>query len=52
MHSSGMRTARLLTVSMHALWPGGVPAQGVVYTCPGVYLSEDVPSRGGVCVPA
>ena len=39
MHSSGMRTARLLTVSQHALrwgvylpgrctFPGGVPAQG------------------------
>ena len=35
MHSSGMRTARLLTVSKHALWPvwgdlGGVPARGGV----------------------
>ena len=33
MHSSGMRTARLLTISQHALWPGRVPAwRG---TCPG-----------------
>ena len=38
MHSSGMRTARLLTVSQHAL-PGGVPGWGVYLpgggTCPG-----------------
>ena len=41
-----MRTARLLTVSQHALM-GGVPAQGVylagreegVCTCPGMYLA-------------
>ena len=28
MHSSGMRTTCFLTVSQHALWPGGVPARG------------------------
>ena len=39
MHSSRMRTARLLTVSQHAL-QGGVPVRGCTY--PGVYL----PSRG------
>ena len=46
MHSSGMRTVRLLTVSQHALWwgdtcpgGGGVPARGC--TCPG-----GVPARG------
>ena len=39
MHSSGMRTARLLTISQHALCPGGVPAWGCTCqggcTCPG-----------------
>ena len=44
MHSSGMRTTCLLTVSQHAPWPGGVPAQGSVpaqgCTCLGV------PARG------
>ena len=35
MHSSRIGTARLLTVSQHAL-PGGVPARGC--TCLGVYL--------------
>ena len=41
MHSSGMRTARLLTVSEHVLWRGGVPARRGVPalagegTCPG-----------------
>ena len=37
MHSSGMRTVHLLTVSQHGLWqgrrgtcPGGVPAEGGV----------------------
>ena len=40
MHSSRMRTARLLTVSQHAL-PGGIPARGCTYLgC--------VPSQGGV----
>ena len=53
MHSSGMRTARLLTVSQHALWQGGVPAQrggalarGV--PAQGVYLPGGVPTQGGV----
>ena len=41
--SSRMRTARLLTVSQHAL-PGGVLARGD--TCPGVYLPGGVPVRG------
>ena len=38
-----MRTARLLTVSQHAL-PGGVPAHGV-------YLPGCVPAREGMCLP-
>ena len=52
MHSSGMRTAHLLTVSEHAVWlvgctcPGDVPYRGVyllrgVCTCPG----EGVPAQ-------
>ena len=47
MHSSRMRTARLLPVSpsMHCsrgvYLPGGVPAQGV-------YLPRGVPAQGGV----
>ena len=47
MHSSRMRTARLLTVSRHALFGGGVPAQGGC-TWPGVYLPRGVPAQGGV----
>ena len=47
MHSSRMRTARLLTVSQHALL-GGVPAWGSVpeggCTCWGMYLP--VPAGG------
>ena len=39
MHSSGMRTAHLLTVSQHELWQGGVPARGMYLPggciCPG-----------------
>ena len=46
MHSSGMRTARLLTLSQHALWPGGVPAWGV-YLAGGVYLARGVYLPGG-----
>ena len=42
MHFSRMRTARLLTVSQHAL-PGGVPARGV-------YLPGGVTARRGVPV--
>ena len=51
MHSSRMRTDRLLTVSQHALLrgvylPGEVPVQGVYLpggcTCPGVYLPGEV----------
>ena len=42
MHSSRMRTARLLTVSQHAL-PGGVPAKGV-YRGRG-YLPRGVPAQ-------
>ena len=57
MHSSGMGTVGLLTVSKHALWPavylpggctclgstlpGGVPARGV-------YLNGGYPAQGGV----
>ena len=59
MHSSGMRTARLLTVSQHALGrrcctcPGGVSARGGVparrCTCRGVYLPGGVPAGGHTC---
>ena len=54
MHSSGMRTAHLLTVSQHALWRGdGVFVEGDV--CPGVSASgpgEGVFSSGprGECL--
>ena len=42
-----MRTARLLTVSQHALWlggvtAGGVPALGGMYLPGGVYLPRGV----------
>ena len=48
-HSSRMRTARLLTLSQHAL-PGGVPTRGC--TCPGVYLPRGVCAcLGGVYLP-
>ena len=47
MHSSGMRTALLLTVYEHALWRGGgvparrgVPALAGEGTCPGTPPSE------------
>ena len=43
MHSSRMRTVRLLTVSQHAL-PGGVPAGG--WTCP----VGGVPAWGCTCL--
>ena len=55
MHSSGMRTTRLLTVSQYALWwgctcPGGVPAQGVYLpgwcTCQGCTCLGGVPTWG------
>ena len=36
----GMRTARLLTVSQHALWLGGAPGRGCTYQEGGV------PARG------
>ena len=50
MHSSGMRTARFLTVSPSMHWTGGgvprgVCAQGCV--CPGVWVC--VPRGVGVC---
>ena len=35
MHTSGMRTDGLLTVSEHALWPGGCTCPGEGCTCPG-----------------
>ena len=48
MHSNRMRTARLLTVSQHALLGRGVPAWGC--TCLGVYLPGAVYlSRGCTC---
>ena len=59
MHSSRVGTARLLTVSQHAV---GVPAWGVYLprggcTCPGgvpawerVYLPGDVPAWGFTCL--
>ena len=44
MHSSGMRTARLLTAFQHALWQGGGGC-----TCPGgVYLPGGCTCQGGV----
>ena len=46
-HSSRMCTARLLTVSQHAL-PRGVPAMGV-YLPWGVYLLGRVPARECIC---
>ena len=50
-----MRTARLLTVSQHALrrgvyLPGGVPAGRC--TCPGMYLPGGVPAQGVVVYPS
>ena len=54
MHSSRMRTARLLTMSQYALsgggvpaWEGCVPAGGV--PAQGVYLPRGVPAEGGTC---
>ena len=47
MHSSGMRTACLLTVSQHALHRGGVSAQGDV--CQGVSTWGVSAQRG--CLP-
>ena len=41
------RPPRLLTVSQHALWLGGVPAQGGVPTL-GVYLPRGCTCLGGV----
>ena len=46
MHSSRMRTARLLTVSQYAL-AGGVPARGC--TCQGGVPAGGVPARGCTC---
>ena len=43
MHSSGMRTARLLTVSQHALHRRGCLPRG--------YLSRGVSTQGGWCLP-
>ena len=40
-----MRSARLLIVSQHAVWPGGVPARGVP-AWRGVPARGDVPARG------
>ena len=66
MHSSGMRTARLLTASQHALHRGCIPActaQGVYpsmhwaggfcpwgCTCPGVSAQGGVPAWGCSCL--
>ena len=50
MHSSGIRTAHLLTISYHALWPGEVylPGGGEC-TCPGeVYMPGGCTCLGGV----
>ena len=44
MHSSGMRTARLLTISQYALH-GGVSAQGWG-VCPGGCLPRGVSTQG------
>ena len=44
LHSSRMRTARVLTVSPSMLWPGGgVPSPGGGGVCSG-----DIPGQGGV----
>ena len=48
MHSRKMRTARLLTVSQHALFAGA----GGVNLWPGEYLPTGVYLPGGWCVPA
>ena len=48
MHSSGMRTTRLLTVSQHALWLGGAPARGMYLPRGGCTCLGGVPARGGV----
>ena len=55
MHSSRMRTARLLPVSpnMHCSW-GVYPPRGCTYlggTCPGVYLPGGCTYPGGVYLP-
>ena len=50
MHSSRMRTARLLTVSQHALL-GGVPARGVCICQGGVPVQGGVPAQEGVYLP-
>ena len=42
MHSSGMRTVHLLTVSQHVLWRGGVHARGV-YLSRGYLLGGHLP---------
>ena len=47
MHSSGMRTARLLTVSQHAL-AGGLSAQRDV--CPAGVSHQEVSAQEG-CLP-
>ena len=52
MHSSGMRTARLLTVSQYALAGGGCLPRGVSAgggaVCPGV-SARGLSAQGGVC---
>ena len=48
MHSSRMHTARLLTLSQYALWPGGVYLPEGWCTCLGVYLPGGCTCRGGV----
>ena len=56
MHSSQLHTARLLTISQHALWPrgctcprGGVPAWG--YLPGGCTCLGGVPAQGVVYLP-
>ena len=60
MHSSGMHTARLLTISQHALhrgsvhpsihWPEGcLPGGGVCQGGRGVCPGDGVSAQGGVC---
>ena len=46
MHSSGMRTAHLLTVSQHAMRRGGVCPGGGVYT--GEVSARGVSTQGGI----
>ena len=47
MHSSRMRTARLLTVWGGSVQPGGSTSRGVCLTLEGVCIQEGLPNPGG-----